>query len=77
MNGGPCSSSMFGAFVENGPFHFDSNGTLVDNPYSWNNRASVLFLDQPVVCAAVRNDVIHSDGVLFPFSGHWLFLYDE
>lgn len=47
LNGGPGCSSATGMLFELGPSNL-INGTLVHNPYSWNNNASVIFLDQPV-----------------------------
>ncbi|KAJ4150539.1 hypothetical protein LMH87_011285 [Akanthomyces muscarius] len=48
MNGGPGGSSMTGAFTEMGACMF-RNGTKAPepNPWSWNNNATVVFLDQP------------------------------
>lgn len=48
MNGGPGSSSTEGNFVELGPCWLgeDANKT-VPNEWSWNNNATVVFLDQP------------------------------
>lgn len=48
MNGGPGCSSMLGMFMENGPCVFDDgNYTIFDNPYPWNNRTNVLFIEAP------------------------------
>ncbi|KAG2217560.1 hypothetical protein INT45_006727 [Circinella minor] len=49
LNGGPGCSSMTGLFMELGPCQLNQygNGT-VNNPYSWNNNASIIFLDQPI-----------------------------
>lgn len=54
LQGGPGCSSLLGLYFENGPFKLktDSNNpddlpTIVENPYSWNNKANLLFIDQP------------------------------
>ncbi|KAI0786433.1 Alpha/Beta hydrolase protein [Abortiporus biennis] len=52
INGGPGCSSSMGLLMELGPCSIDmnnvsSNGTTW-NPYSWNAKANVFFLDQPV-----------------------------
>jgi serine carboxypeptidase-like clade 4 len=48
MTGGPGCSSELAIFFEQGPYRFDSNGTVVSNAYAWNSVANVLFVDQPV-----------------------------
>ena len=54
INGGPGCSSMIGAFTENGPYNLKYNKTydpkfkFEKNEYSWNQKANVLYIDQPV-----------------------------
>jgi carboxypeptidase C (cathepsin A) len=51
LNGGPGSSSFLGLFMENGPYRLQRSASgevaPVDNPYSWNTRASYMIVDQP------------------------------
>eukprot|EP00931_Biecheleriopsis_adriatica_P016651 TRINITY_DN12224_c0_g1_i2.p1 TRINITY_DN12224_c0_g1~~TRINITY_DN12224_c0_g1_i2.p1 ORF type:complete len:484 (+),score=124.27 TRINITY_DN12224_c0_g1_i2:86-1537(+) len=48
LTGGPGCSSMTGLLFENGPckVNADGEGTTV-NPFSWNTRANVMWVDQP------------------------------
>ncbi|KAM3547923.1 hypothetical protein MY1884_009385 [Beauveria asiatica] len=46
--GGPGCSGMSGLFFENGPAKITENLTVVRDPDSWNNKANVLYIDQPV-----------------------------
>ena len=48
LQGGPGGSSMFGLFVENGPFSVDVQMQLHPRNYSWHNTHSVLYIDNPV-----------------------------
>jgi len=49
LNGGPGAPSTLGLFLENGPYRMtdDSTGVLIENEYSWNKNAHMLFWDQP------------------------------
>lgn len=48
LNGGPGCSSMTGLFFELGPSSIGADLKPVRNPFSWNNNANVIFLDQPI-----------------------------
>mgnify|MGYP000459650218 CR=1 FL=1 len=47
MTGGPGCSSELAILVENGPCTIASNLSTVSNPYSWNNIANMIYIDQP------------------------------
>ena len=48
MTGGPGCSSEVALFGENGPCTVNANGTdTVPNPYSWNSKANIVYIDQP------------------------------
>ncbi|KAF2111581.1 carboxypeptidase S1 [Lophiotrema nucula] len=51
FNGGPGCSSMIGLFQENGPCKFkvgSANTTPINNTYSFNNYANMIYVDQPI-----------------------------
>eukprot|EP00656_Telonema_subtile_P037782 TRINITY_DN4213_c0_g8_i1.p1 TRINITY_DN4213_c0_g8~~TRINITY_DN4213_c0_g8_i1.p1 ORF type:complete len:455 (-),score=118.09 TRINITY_DN4213_c0_g8_i1:255-1619(-) len=48
MTGGPGCSSEVALFGENGPCQVTADGSnTTTNPYSWNNNASLIYIDQP------------------------------
>ena len=48
FNGGPGCSSMLAFLQEHGPYLLDDGAvTFRENPYSWNNEANVLYIEQP------------------------------
>ncbi|KNE72449.1 hypothetical protein AMAG_16493 [Allomyces macrogynus ATCC 38327] len=73
LNGGPGASSLFGLFVENGPFSINlTTGELIPNPHGWHRAANLLFLENPagVGFSTVTNDshvvrTIHDVSVQF------------
>jgi cathepsin A (carboxypeptidase C) len=48
LTGGPGCSSELALFEENGPFKINDDLSLRTNPYSWNNNANLLYVDQPL-----------------------------
>jgi len=48
LQGGPGCSSMFGNWVEQGPYIIQSDGTFKANPNSWNVNATMIYIDSPV-----------------------------
>ncbi|XP_044776034.1 probable serine carboxypeptidase CPVL isoform X1 [Neomonachus schauinslandi] len=48
LQGGPGGSSMFGLFVEHGPYFVTSNMTLRLRDFAWTTTLSMLYIDNPV-----------------------------
>lgn len=48
FNGGPGCSSLLGALYEHGPFLInDAFGIYMNNPFAWNKRANVVYIESP------------------------------
>ncbi|RZF45122.1 hypothetical protein LSTR_LSTR011966 [Laodelphax striatellus] len=47
LNGGPGASSLFGFFVENGPFYIKGE-KIRKRTHSWYKKANMIFIDNPV-----------------------------
>jgi vitellogenic carboxypeptidase-like protein len=61
LQGGPGGSSLYGLFVENGPFSVTPDLKLVKRPTSWALSHNIIYIDNPV--GTGFRDVI----VIFPF----------
>lgn len=46
-NGGPGCSGLLGLGTEMGPFTFNAGGNLTLYPFTWNNIANILYVEQP------------------------------
>ncbi|GAC74876.1 serine carboxypeptidases [Moesziomyces antarcticus T-34] len=75
INGGPGSSSMIGLFQELGPCSVDSNGTVVNNAYAWNNASNMIFIDQPATTGLSYTKLI--PGYVNPSTDSLVVLPDE
>ena len=56
FTGGAGCSSLGGLFLEIGPFRIQQDSSFRINPYSWNQRANVLFVDQPAGVGFSKTD---------------------
>jgi carboxypeptidase C (cathepsin A) len=68
LEGGPGCAGVSNALVDNGPFDLQLNGTLLKNPYAWNNFADVIFIDQPMCvgfsfCQSVNQVPLYEKGI--------------
>lgn len=48
LQGGPGSTSLYGVFMQNGPFIVTANKTLTNRKYSWTLGHNVIYIDNPV-----------------------------
>ncbi|RHY75334.1 hypothetical protein DYB38_012174, partial [Aphanomyces astaci] len=64
LNGGPGCSSLGGFFTELGPFVVQSDLSVKRNPYAWNRKANMVFLESPAgvgFSQPVLNDTDYND----------------
>ncbi|RHY87169.1 hypothetical protein DYB35_010607 [Aphanomyces astaci] len=64
LNGGPGCSSLGGLFTELGPFVVQSDLSVKRNPYAWNRKANMVFLESPAgvgFSQPVLNDTDYND----------------
>ena len=61
MSGGPGCSSQLALFGENGPYIVEDDLSLTLNPESWNNNATVIWIDQPVGTGFSYGTHVHNE----------------
>lgn len=63
LQGGPGASSLFGLFVENGPFYATNSSKVELRDHAWTNNHSILYIDNPVGVgfSFVGNDLGYAD----------------
>jgi len=63
LTGGPGCASEVALFYENGPYKFPTDlaktTPLTQNPESWNNKANLLFVDQPIGTGFSHSEIGH------------------
>ncbi|KAG5210383.1 hypothetical protein JEQ12_015577 [Ovis aries] len=59
LQGGPGGSSMFGLFVEHGPYIVSKNMTLFARDFPWTTTFSMLYVDNPVGTGFSFTDHVH------------------
>jgi cathepsin A (carboxypeptidase C) len=67
LTGGPGCSSQLALMTENGPCTASADGkTTVNNPYSWNSNANIMWIDQPANVgysySTSKKDEDHNEG---------------
>lgn len=61
LTGGPGCSSILALLQENGPCSVNADLSLKRNPFSWTERANVMWIDQPVGVGFSYGDVSEYD----------------
>lgn len=64
LNGGPGCSSLLGLLTELGPYQITEDNQVVENKFSWNKKANIIFLESPAGVGfsyAVDGSVIAND----------------
>ncbi|XP_075991786.1 venom serine carboxypeptidase-like [Anticarsia gemmatalis] len=77
LQGGPGVTSLGGVFDEIGPFTV-INDTLIENPYTWLQNHSLLFIDNPVGTGYSFTE--HSDGYstdMASYAGHLYSTFEQ
>lgn len=59
LTGGPGCASEVALFYENGPFGFNEDGSLKQNPSSWNEISNLLYVDQPIGTGFSAGSALH------------------
>ena len=62
MNGGPGSTSLYGLFLEHGPFEVGPGGELSRRRLTWASKYNVIYIDQPVGTGfrvAIQQDALY------------------
>jgi len=71
MSGGPGCSSLLAAMMENGPCKVsrNENGEAVADPslYAWNEKANVLWVDQPAGVGFSYDENVEGDTSMFSY----------
>lgn len=70
LQGGPGVPSITAAVGENGPCSITANSKSTTlNPYSWNDKVNMLYIDQPVQVGFSYNTLVNGtlDGIPTPF----------
>jgi hypothetical protein len=83
LPGGPGCSSELAVFFENGPCNVNAQGTgTVPNPYGWNAKANLIYIDQVRLCASMGTHDLQWPGRSLGWHvapaaacGGWLFVW--